>query len=1235
MNIVKTVCSTFLVGAWSLGAVAIAVQVGTPNNTGNSLEALFAAPPAGAHPHTWWHWNNGNISKEGITLDLEAMQRIGVTGAQIFNVRQCDLVGPVVTGSPEWLALTQHAIREANRLGIELAIHNCPGWSESGGPWITAEQSMQQVVWTETHIKGGAPFTGTVAQPEAVQGYYRDIALLAFPSSAEEERLNAITKSYAVSGKNGVPSPVVLDGKTPVKLKFSAHKDRRFVQVEFAAPVKGCSVLVKGSGDKNKLALNGSIEVSADGKTFRQLAARPVKGRFSSMLFDFPETPARVFRFSAVLTGETPCSLAISSIELFGSRIPGADAKAGYRPDPNLRFPDQPLPAAACIARNQIINLSAKLGADGKLEWNAPPGNWTLLRMGHTSTGKTNSPAPASGTGLECDKMNRAAVEANFAGMMAKVIAEAGPLVGKSLKMVLADSWEAGCQNWTPAMREEFTKRRGYDPLPWLPCIAGRVVGTLEESERFLWDFRRTIADLIADNHYGTFQELCHKNNLLFTAEAPGISMPTIADQLQCKARTDVPMGEFWMNDRNDSREPACAAHIGGQQIATAEAFTAVTANAKWAKTPFDCKALGDLQFSRGINRFVFHRYAMQPWKDRFPGMTMGPWGTNFERTNTWWEQAKAWMDYLARSQALLQTGLFQADILYFYGEGAPVTLTEHEPNIPAGYDYDAIDAEALLKNLTVTDGRLTLPSGMSYRVLLLPPADRLTPVLLRKIKELAAAGATVLGGRPAKSPSLSDYPKCDAEVAAIAAELWGEKIEAAGSRTFGKGRVVWGKPLAELLTEFGLKPDFAAGRPEAKCAWIHRRAGDSDIYFVSNQSNKSEIVPCTFRIAGKVPELWHPDSGKIEIAPEFSEKDGCTTVSLAFDPAGAVFVVFRAPSEKVDAVVAATCSGTGPAETNSGSGLTIDKAVYGANPHTGKLSVDVTAKLAAAVAQGQLNLRVGNATMGCDPAPNQEKELLVQYSFNPPAPRLRKNRLPNGNVPGRIQQSITAAENTQLELSAAGAQAGQGLALPPMALARAADGALLAGMTQTGEVEVKTRFGKTLKASVATLPEPQDIAGPWALRFPPKWGAPDQVILDTLISWTAHADAGVRHFSGTAAYTTEFAWQQGTAQTKYFLDLGAVKELAQVFLNGQDLGVLWKPPFRVEITEALKPGQNRLEVRVTNLWPNRLIGDAALPKEKRLTWSTFEPYKAGDPLLPSGLLGPVEIQAQTWTELR
>ena len=1104
-----------------------------PIHAGESLDALFANPPAGAHPHTWWHWCNGNVNKEGITLDLEAIQRIGVTGVQIFNVETFSVpAGPVLMGSPEWLALTKFAIQEADRLGLELAMQNCAGWSESGGPWITPEQSMQKVVWSETQIRGGAPFSGTVEQPNTIEKYYRDLAVVAYPSLADDAMLSAAVKTYAVGGTTGKLSPVLFNKSTPVTLAFPKLKGTRIVQVEFPAPVKVAAVLVRGEASRDKPDLGGALEVSDDGKTFRSLAKRPFASRYVHVLFQIPETTARFFRLTLNSNSKQAFNFSVSSLEFSGPRIPEADAKAGFRPsaynhDLMNQVVDTPFPQDACIARGTIIDLTGKLGADGRLNWDVPPGNWTILRMGHTSTGKKNGPSSASGAGLECDKMSRAAVEAHFAGMMGKIITAAGPLTGKSLKMVLADSWEAGCQNWTPLMREEFTRRRGYDPLPWLICLTGRPLGNLEESERFLWDFRRTIADLIAEKHYGTFQELCHQNKMLFTAEAPGINMPTVADQLQCKARTDIPMGEFWIErgGHNDSREPACAAHIGGQQIAAAEAFTARPGDAKWAKTPYDHKALGDLNFSRGINRFVFHRYAMQPWKDRFPGMSMGWFGTNFERTNTWWEQSVPWMQYISRSQALLQAGIFQADILYFYGEGAPATLSGHEPKIPDGYGYDAIDAEALIKNLTVTDGKLTLPSGMSYRVLLMPPTDRLTPTLLKKIKDLVTAGATVIGERPTKSPSLAGYPNCDAEVASIASDLWGDSAQASGSQTFGKGRVIWGKPLAEMLADAGLKPDFASGQPDAKCAWIHRRAGDSDIYFVSNQAKTSQLVPCTFRISGKIPELWHADSGKIEDAPAFTEKDGLTTVPIAFDPAGSVFVIFRKPAGQVDAVADATFNGSAPAVKD--------------------------------------------------------------------------------------------------------------LALPAMELARSADGALLAGVTDPGNVEAKTQSGKVLKAQVDKIPATQKIEGPWVLKFPPKWGAPDQVTLDKLISWTDHSEEGVKHFSGTATYQKDFEWKKGTAETKYFLDLGSVKELAQVFLNGKDLGVLWKLPFRVDITKALKPGKNNLEIRITNLWPNRLIGDAALPKEKRLTWSTFEPYKPGDPLLPSGLLGPVNIQAQEWVPLR
>jgi hypothetical protein len=720
--------------------------------------------------------------------------------------------------------------------------------------------------------------------------------------------------------------------------------------------------------------------------------------------------------------------------------------------------------------------------------------------------------------------MSRPAVEAHFGEMMGKIIAEAGPLAGKSFTAVLADSWEARCQNWTPKFREEFQKRRGYDPLPWLPVLTGRALNSAEESERFLWDFRRTIGDLIAENHYAVFQQLCNKRGLQFTAEAPGIGMPTIAEQLQCKKYTDVPMGEFWIDGHNDSREAASAAHIYGRKVASAEAFTAVTKDAKWTKAPFDHKALGDLHFCLGINRYVFHRYAMQPWTNRAPGMTMGPWGTNFERTNTWWEKAKAWMQYIKRCQFLLQQGLFVADIAYFYGEGAPTTLTKHEPVLPPGYDFDAVNADVLLNRMQVKDGRLVLPDGMSYRLLLLPESTRMTPEVLRKIKELVEAGATIVGPRPEKSPSLSDYPANDKEVRKLATALWGkEGVSRLVDRKVGAGRVISGKSLESILPELCGAPDVAAEKLGSDYVYIHRQVGDAEVYFVSSQLPITSRATLTFRAGARRPELWHPDRGRVEPAVTFVATNDLVSIPLDFDPAGSVFVVFRAPLTGVESVVALL---------------------------------------------------------------HNERDLLRTHSVG------------TNTVP----VYLTAAE--------------KGWVLHAF---------------ESGRYEVLTARQRTLDAEIGVLPAPLTLAGPWVLRFPAGWGAPAQVTLEKLISWTDHPTDGVKHFSGTAVYEKEFEMPSDwfAADHAFWLDLGVVKEVAEVRLNGKSLGILWKPPFRLDIGNALQPGKNKLEIEVVNLWPNRLIGDAALPEDKRVTWAQFQPYKAKDPLLKSGLLGPVMLQVE------
>ena len=538
----------------SLAALTLACLTVTTMAHAQAADVLrsgFESPPDEAKPRTWWHWVSGNISKEGITLDLEAMKRVGIAEAQVFNVDQGP-AGAVRTLSAEWNELTKFAIQEADRLGIELTFENCPGWSTSGGPWVTPEKSMQNVYWSTTTAKGGSDVELTLPKGKDTVGY-TDIAVLAFPT---------------------------------------------------------------------------------------------------------PRDDAKVSK-----TGE-------------GSRLADARAKAGFESNVRSRIATPwPIPQDKTISQKQIIDLTAQMAADGKLKWVAPAGDWTILRIGHASNGTKNHPTVPEATGLEVDKLSAEAVASHFNdGMMGMVIKDAGPLVGKSLKYMLCDSWEAGSLNWTPMMRETFVKRFGYDPIPWLPTLTGRVVGSVELSERFLWDFRRLIADMTANNHFGTLQKLAHDHGMQFYAEAPGIGMPCVADELQCKARTDIPMGEFWLHGDGsaDVKEAASAAHINGKRWVAAESFTGRTEDASWKNDPYGVKALGDKHFCLGLNRMVFHRYAHQAYPGREPGVTMGPWGLNFERSNTWWEPGAAWLKYIARCQWMLSQGDAVSDVLFFYGEWAP-----------------------------------------------------------------------------------------------------------------------------------------------------------------------------------------------------------------------------------------------------------------------------------------------------------------------------------------------------------------------------------------------------------------------------------------------------------------------------------------------------------------------------------------------------------------------------------
>jgi hypothetical protein len=1135
------------------------------------LQEGFREPPASAQPWVYWFWLNGNITRDGITADLEAMRHVGIGGVLIMEVDQGAPLGPVAFMSPQWRELFKHVVSEAQRLGLEVNMNDDAGWNGSGGPWIKPEQSMQKVVWSEMDLDGPRHVEAVLPQPKAVADYYRDIVVLAFPTPG----------SYRIDNIN-------------VKAGYQV-----------------------------------------------------------------------------------------------GGAAPAATAK---------------LPPEMVIERDRITDLSPRMDGEGRLVWDVPAGKWTVMRFGHTSTGVENAPAPASGRGLECDKLSKEGIEANFDGMMAKLIADVGPAAGKTLVTTHIDSWENGAQNWTARMREEFRQRRGYDLLPFLPAFTGRVVGSLEISERFLWDLRQTISELVVENYAGHMRTLARQHGLKLSIEAYG--GPT--DDIPYAGRADEPMCEFWVGGgaMQTCKEMASAVHIYGKPILGAESFTAADQE-RWLEHPATIKALGDQAFCDGVNRFVFHRYAMQPWLDRKPGMTMGPWGIHYERTQTWWEWTPAWNAYLARCQFLLRQGLFVADLCYLQPEAAPQGFVAHPPQ---PYDYDNCTAEAVLTRMTVKDGRIVLPDGMSYRLLVLPDVPTMTPALLSKIEGLVRAGATIVGPRPQRAPGLTDYPKCDAEVKRFADELWGDcDGKSVTEHRLGKGRVVWGMAPEQVLARAGVRPDFTGG---PRLRYIHRAVGETDVYFVANPQPRDIDAVCTFRVSGKTPELWWPDTGRIERAPVFAEKDG-TRVLLPLGPNGSVFVIFRKGGAKTDPVVALTCDGKSIFSVDEAvPRIVVRKALYGvlSDPRRTR---DVRAKVQQIVDAGEYSFVVARLAQGDDPAYGVVKTLVVEYDAGKQhytvtgqdrdtvhltggTPKIVVEKAVYGilsdpqrtrDVREKLQHLLDTGESSfQVARMAEGddpavnvvktlvvdyAVAGEHMTVrgtdpenivlgpQPAACERAAevrcgaDGRLLVEAWKPGRYELKMDSGRTLPVVVPALPSPRQVRGPWHVRFPPKWGAPDGVTLPELVSLSEHSDPGVKYFSGTATYTVTFDLSTDLLgpDRRLYLDLGKVQVMAEVKLNGRALGTLWKPPYQVDITDAAKAGDNALEVRVVNLWPNRMIGDEQLPEDSRrnpngtlkewpqwlqegkpsptgrYTFTTWRLWRKDAPLPASGLLGPVTLR--------
>jgi hypothetical protein len=922
-------------------AAAVAVPASLPAQSADPLLVNFRAPPAEARPFVFWNWLNGNVTEDGIRRDLAWMKRAGIGGMLAFeaelNVR--DVVDETVRyRSPKWEKMVRTAISEANLNSLDLVVLAAPGWSESGGPWVKPQQAMKKLVWSETRLAGGSEFDGQLAAVPRLAGpfqdaprsetislsgnapqqasldLYSDVAVLAFPQPAEDLPLPG---AVLTSNAGTFDAASLTDGSfaTTQTVDMPDDASPAWFQYSFPQPVtlRALTVGIGSSGVLSATMPSGTIEASDDGRTFRPVGS--VSGNFSqyggsfpAATFAFTATRARYWRVTVSSTPPRSISSSppFSRLELTelafhaGARVHRFEAKAGFMVAEDYTSLAGAEPSAA-VSAESILDLTDLLRTDGTLDWSPPEGNWIVLRFGYSLTGATNHPASAEGTGLEVDKLNAVHVRSHIEQMMAPFLAARlpGP---HGLRAIETDSWEVGQGNWTEAMSEEFGQRRGYAMRRWLPVVAGYVVDSAKDSDRFLWDLRRTVADLLADKHYSTLADYAHANGLEYYAEAMGVGTPTIGDALANKRRADVPMGEFWQTRPDEASNPthvgdileaASAAHVSGTNLVGAEAFTAWPAQPPFTATPWLLKPLADRFLAHGVNRFIIHTSAHQPTEDA-PGVTLGPFGQFFTRHETWAEMASGWTDYLARASYLLQQGRFAADAAYFYGEGAAGSVgdaTRLDPALTQRHAVDFIDRETLLTLLDVQDGQLTTPSGMRYRLLVLPAnTTRMSLAAISRIRDLVTKGAVVLGPRPEGASSLGDD---DEAVRAIAREVWGS---AAGVHRLGQGRVHWDGSIDDTLAAEGVTPSFAYDG-DAKLVSINRTLGPGgEMWFVANQGNTPADVVGRFRVTGREAEYWYPAEGTTAPA-SFALAGGVTEVPLRLAPYESVFVVFRQPA--------------------------------------------------------------------------------------------------------------------------------------------------------------------------------------------------------------------------------------------------------------------------------------------------------------------------------------------------
>lgn len=893
----------------------------------------FVSPKGKARVQTWWHWINSNVSREGIDRDLKSMAENNYGAAIIFNVSGSDAIrapeGAVKFNSKEWFENFAYTVETAKKYGMEIGIHNCDGWSEAGGPWITPELSMKRLTSSKVRAKGDGrvqsikfpkPWMGKDHTKKGSKDYYEDIAVIAYPAFRPAEVamkpvLRSVKPSNAIT-KFLVGKPdSMLDGDLKTALTFGATKgdyQSYGIDFEFEKPFEASSVFVnlKWSWFYPK---NVFLLVSDDGKNFREIAELKFEKYSNEVYIKIPSTTAKYWRvekrtspspthygqirmnigeIELIPSGTVPRNA--SFIPLFMVKVAADRSNIGFLPRGV-----EPVPAKAVIDPKKIIFVKEKISADGTMQWRVPEGEWEVIRVGFTTNGHTNHPASPAGVGLESDKLSAEATDFHFDSYISKMIDAAGDNAGSVFKYIETDSWECGPMNWTQKMPEEFKKLNGYDIMPWLPAMLGEIVESADATEKFAADLRKTTSHLVMKNFYGRLGERIRARGLKYESEPTNEA--SLKDQISLYMKTDIPQDEIWQGYRevgkpavptwDMGRMVASATSFFGKSMATCEALTQQQGN--WSDSPLSLKGAIDTILASGMNVLVFHDFAHQP-DERVPGWQLEPWGSCINRKMPWFSLARDFFDYISRSQYMLQQGKMCVRVLRLMKEVPPIASAH--PKLPSGIFSDRINGECVRNYLRVKDGKLVSPGRIEYDFLDISSDAALRLETLAALKKLVSEGAIVNAEKIPEFMTLSGGKKALSQWSELSRELFGDGKK--GIVKIGKGKVYFGYSAWEMAQILKIRRSYITSVD--RLSIMPRVHVDGKKWFyVVNRSENDRTFEISFDATGKA-EIWNPETAARTEILEKRESDGYTRIKLEMRRNDSMFVVFTPAPKKV-----------------------------------------------------------------------------------------------------------------------------------------------------------------------------------------------------------------------------------------------------------------------------------------------------------------------------------------------